>query len=174
MPDHALELTLAATSADAVTGLWQVLRDAGLPSLADHRGTTNAPHLTLAAAPDLTEAVVAPAAIPVAPLLPADLAVRGLVVLGTGRRVALALLVEPEAGFAAAVADLRRRVPDLRHPGWVPHVSLALRLPREFVPQAWTVLEAHAPPATLRADRLRWWDPDRGRVRWLGGAPGAQ
>ena len=48
---HALELLPDDAGCDVVRRDWQALRDAGLPSQLDHSGTTNAPHLTLLAAP---------------------------------------------------------------------------------------------------------------------------
>ena len=50
---------------------------------------------------------------------------RGLVLFGEGARVTVAHLVEPDSTLAAATAGLRQRVPDLRHPVWSPHVTLA-------------------------------------------------
>lgn len=172
MPDHALELSFDAASAQAVHAQWEALRTAGIPSQADHRSMTNAPHLTLVAAVGIDPGLVPVAVELVGPLLPTPILVRGLVLLGTGPRVAIALLVEPEPAVAAAVVELRQRVPTVRHPVWTPHITLARRVPRRLIPAAWEVLSATAGPRTLTADRLRWWDPEADVVRELAG-PGA-
>lgn len=164
MPDHALELSFDDASAQAVIAQWEALKAAGLPSQADHRSMTNAPHLTLVAAVGIAPAVVPVAVERVQPLLPAQIHLRGLVLLGTGPRVSIAHLAEPDAALAAVVADLRARVPHVRHPVWTPHVTLARRVPRRLLPVALEVLGAAAPPRVLIADRLRWWDPDSGVV----------
>ena len=121
MPDFALELSFDATSEAAVSAQWAALRSAGLPSQADHKAMTNAPHLTLVAAQQLDTqlADVATATFP----LPSTLVVCGLVLFGEGTRVTVAHLVEPDAALAAAAASVRGRVPELRHPVWTPHVS---------------------------------------------------
>lgn len=107
MPDHALELTFGSSSMAAVVAQWEALRAAGLPSQADHRSMTNAPHLTLVAAVGVEEAVVQVARETVGPLPPARIVLRGLVLFGQGPRVTIAHLVEPDQTLAAAAA--RRR-----------------------------------------------------------------
>lgn len=168
MPDHALELSFDDATQRAVIAQWEALRTAGLPSQADHRSMSNAPHVTLAAASPIDPDIVGPAGDLVLPHLPAPLVVRGLLVLGDGPRVTLAHLVEPEPGLAEAVARLRSLVPGLRHPVWTPHVTLSRRLPRRLLPEALGVLEAIEPTRSLLADRLRWWDPDLRVVETVG------
>ena len=160
VPDHALELSFASSSAAAVVAQWEALKAAGLPSQADHRSMTNAPHLTLAAAVGIEETVVRVARETVGPMLPARIGLRGLVLFGQGARVTIAHLVEPDHALAAAVARIRALVPHLAHPVWTPHVTVARRVPRRLVPTALTVLHATDAPRELVADRLRWWDPD--------------
>lgn len=163
MPDHALELSFDTDSHAAVEAQWQALADAGLPSQAEHRSMTNAPHLTLVAASPISHGVLAPARDLVLPLLPATLAVRGLVVLGEGPRVTLAHLVEPDEALAEATARLRALVPWVRHAVWTPHVTLARRLPRHRLAEALAALDANR-IRRLTATRLRWWDPDLGTI----------
>ena len=157
MPDFALELSFDAASEAAVITQWEALRAAGLPSQADHKSMTNAPHVTLVAARELSPelAHVATAAI----TLPSTLVVRGLVLFGEGTRVTVAHLVEPDSTLATAVAGLRERVPDLRHPVWTPHVTLARRVPRPLLAKVLAVLDEHPAPTTLTCTRLRWWNP---------------
>ena len=159
MPDHALELSFAPAGEAAVIAQWQALREAGIPSQADHRSMTNAPHLTLVAASPVPPATRDLARELVLPLLPVTLVVRGLVMLGQGPRVTLAHLVEPPVAVAEATARLRGSVPELRHPVWTPHITLARRVPRRHLPSALGILAEH-PLTSVTADRLRWWDPD--------------
>lgn len=165
MPDFALELSFDAASEAAVVGQWEALRAAGLPSQADHKSMTNAPHLTLLAAQELDPALAAVAVgeIP----LPSTLVVRGLVLFGEGARVTVAHLVEPDTALASAAAGLRERVPDLRHPVWTPHVTLARRVPRTRLARLLEVLDEHPSPTTLTCTRLRWWDPVTGEIEDL-------
>ncbi|MBA4609609.1 2'-5' RNA ligase family protein [Aeromicrobium sp. Marseille-Q0843] len=159
MPDQALELSFEPSSAGAVVAQWEALRAAGIPSQADHRSMTNAPHLTLVAAVEVEAAAVSTAREAIAPLLPARIEVRGLVLFGQGPRVTIAHLVEPDASLAAATARIRALVPAVRHPVWTPHVTLARRVPRRLLAEALEVLQSTETPRELIADRLRWWDP---------------
>ncbi|WP_172806355.1 2'-5' RNA ligase family protein [Aeromicrobium choanae] len=161
MPDQALELSFETSSADAVVAQWEALRTAGLPSQADHRSMTNAPHVTLVAAVAIDAAAVSTAREAIAPLLPARIEVRGLVLFGQGPRVTIAHLVEPDPSVAAAAERIRALVPALRHPVWTPHVTLARRVPRRLLAQALEVLDATEAPRDLICDRLRWWDPEQ-------------
>ena len=164
MPDFALELSLDPASEAAVRAQWEALRAAGLPSQAEHKSMTNAPHLTLVAAQELDPelAEVATASIP----LPSKLVVRGLVLFG-GTRVTVAHLVEPDSALASAAARVRERVPALRHPVWTPHVTLARRVPRTRLPGLLQVLDETPAPTTLTCTRLRWWDPVTGEIEDL-------
>ena len=82
MADHALELSFDPDGEAAVIAQWQALRAAGIPSQADHRSMTNAPHLTVAAASPIGPESVEAARRELLPLLPAGLVVRGLLLLG--------------------------------------------------------------------------------------------
>lgn len=156
---HAFELVPDNAGRDAVLRDWQALRDAGLPSQLDHRGTTNTPHLTVLAAPALPPDDRA--ADVLGPLLPVRVRSTGVLLLG-GERVTLARAVDVDDPVVVAVLDLRRGVPDLAHAGWLPHVTLARRLPRADVPRA---LEAVGyADVELAFASLRRWDPDSGTV----------
>lgn len=157
MPDFALELSFDAASEAAVVAQWEALRAAGLPSQADHKGMTNAPHLTLVAAQELDPDLADVAAAEIR--LPSSLAVRGLVLFGQGARTTVAHLVEPDVQLVDATARLRERLPRLRHPVWTPHVTLARRVPRTQLPDVLRILAEHPAPGVLTATRLRWWDP---------------
>lgn len=161
MPDQALELSFESSSTTAVVAQWEALKSAGIPSQADHRSMTNAPHVTLVAATGIDAAVVAEARDAIGPLLPALIGLRGLVLFGQGPRVTIAHLVEPDRSMAAVVERLRALVPAVRHPVWTPHVTVARRVPRRLLPAALDVLDATEAPRDLVCDRLRWWDPEQ-------------
>ena len=67
---HALELLPDAAGEAAVRRDWQALRDAGLPSMLDHTGATNTPHVTVIAVPAIAADDEALAVELLAPLLP--------------------------------------------------------------------------------------------------------
>lgn len=161
---HSLELVPDAAGCDVVRTDWQALRDAGLPSQLDHSGTTNSPHLTLVAAPVLRPEDEGRAVELIGPLLPLEVRVAGIALLG-GTRVALVRVVDVPDQLVRAVLDLRAGVPDVQHPGWLPHVTLARRIRRADVPAALEVL-GHGDVA-LGLGTLRRWDPDAGIVRAL-------
>lgn len=160
---HALELVPDEAGEEAVRRDWQALRDAGLPSQLDHAGTTNAPHLTLLAAPSV-EAAAERAVDLLGPLLPVEVRAAGLLVFG-GHRLTVARAVDVPDALLAAVLELRAVTGDLPHQGWLPHVSLARRVPREDAQRALDVLGAD--DVVLRMTTLRRWDPDNRVVELL-------
>lgn len=161
---HALELLPDEAGCELVRRQWQALRDAGLPSQLDHRGATNSPHVTVLAAPAVGPDDEQHARTLVAPLLPVEVRPAGVALLG-GNRVSLVRLVDVPDELVRAVLDLRSRVPGVQHAGWLPHVTLARRLPRSDVPAALDAV-GHA-DAVLTLATLRRWDPDEGIVREL-------
>lgn len=161
MPRQSLELMLAPSDAVSVREWWTALAEAGLPSQAEHRGTTNAPHLTLVAASTLTPEVISGAAAEIAPLLPLPLRVQGLVWLDA-RRPVLALLLQPPAELVAAVERLRDLAGDADFRPWLPHLTLGrgvrwadLGAVTQALPQ---------PGGELTAEQLRHWDPQTATV----------
>lgn len=168
MPLHALEL-LPDEAGDAVVRRdWARLREAGLPSQLDHRGATNAPHLTLLAAPALPDDARAVALL--APLLPVEVRAAGLLLLG-GRRVTVARALDVPDALVAAVAALRDGVDDAPHQGWLPHVTLARRVERASLQHVLDVLGWE--DQRLRLTSLRRWDPVAADVVPLAGGRGA-
>lgn len=158
---HSLELLPDDAGRDAVLRDWHALRAAGLRSQLDHRGMTNTPHLTLVAAPAigcLAEEVAAEA---LAPLLPLTVRTSGLLLLGA-RKLTVARVVDVDDTLVAAVLRIRAAVRLPQHPGWLPHLTLARRLPRAEAQAAVEVL-GHGDLA-LTLTQLRRWDPDRGTV----------
>lgn len=161
---HALELLPDAEGQAAVRRDWQALRDAGLPSQLDHRGATNAPHLTIASGPVMDTAAVAVARDLLVPLLPIRVRAAGLLLLG-GPRLTLARAVDMDDGVLAAVLSVRAAVGVQQHVGWLPHLTLARRLPRHDAQRAVDVL-GHEDVELLLVE-LRRWDPDAGAVTSL-------
>ena len=162
MADCALELSFDERSATAVEDQWRALRFLGLPSQLDHRGMTNAPHLSLVVASAIPDDVVARAREFFAAALPIRLDVRGLIAFGAGSRVTLAHLAEPPRAVVDEVTALRQASPRVRHPVWTPHVTLGRRIPRDRLGEATAAVDARGgepAPDVLVADRLRWWDP---------------
>lgn len=157
MPLHSLELLPDAAGQDAVRRDWQALRQAGLRSQLDHRGLTNVPHLTLVAAPAIGPEVERLAAELIEPLLPIRVRASGLLLLGA-RKLTVARVVDVDDGVAAAVLRIRSAVVGAQHPGWLPHVTLARRLPRLDAQRAVEVL-GHD-DLVLSLTELRRWDPD--------------
>ena len=162
---HALELVPDDAGDLAVRRDWQALRDAGLPSQLDHSGATNTPHVTVLALPAMDAALEARAAALVGSLLPVRVRMAGLALLG-GPKVTVARLLDVPEPLTRAVLDLRSGVEGERHPGWLPHVTLARRVPRAFVQQVADVLGYQDVALTLTT--LRRWDPERQEVYLLG------
>ena len=161
---HAFELLPDEEGRDAVLSDWRALRDAGLPSQLDHKGMTNTPHVTVLTAESLGPEHDAVAVERLGSSLPVESRASGIALLG-GSRVSLVRLLDVPDALVASVLALRGEVPHAKHPGWLPHVTLARRVPRSALPVA---LEAIGhDDLTLRLVELRRWDPDAGTVRTL-------
>ncbi|MFB9311993.1 2'-5' RNA ligase family protein [Nocardioides plantarum] len=158
---HSLELLLDAAGEAAVRRQWQALRDAGLPSMLDHAGATNTPHVTVIAVPSIDATAEARAVELIGPLLPIEVRASGLAVFG-GERLTLARVVDVDDAVLRAVLDLRAATTGHQHPGWLPHLTLARRLPRADLPRAVEVVGTGDAVMVLTA--LRRWDPDAGTV----------
>lgn len=161
---HALELLPDEAGCEQVRRDWQALRDAGLPSQLDHRGTTNSPHVTLAAAPAIGEDLARAAAGLLAAHLPATVRTSGIALFGDQRVTLVRMLSVPDA-MTRAVLDLRASLPSVAHLGWLPHVTLARGLEPADVARALAVVTR--PDTTLSLASLRHWDPDAGVVHPL-------
>jgi hypothetical protein len=161
---HALELLPDHAGVEVVRRDWQALHDAGLPSQLDHRGTTNSPHVTVAAAPALGPMDEQRAVGMLGPLLPVEVRAGGIGLLG-GAKVSLVRLLDVPDDLVRAVLDLRAGLPAVQHVGWLPHVTLARRISRVDVPAALEVL-GHD-DVVLSLTILRRWDPDAGTVTIL-------
>lgn len=147
---------------------WRRLEAAGVRSLARHTGATHRPHVTVASAPRSPgESVLALAAERWAPLLPLRLGVDGLILLGQ-RRAVVAELLDAGGEAAAARSALVAAWPDADDRPWVPHVSLATRVPHEQLAAVVAALGTRPPagehPPARTATALRWWDPEHARA----------
>lgn len=166
---HALELTLADEDDRAVRALWAQLHLAGIPSPARHRGATHRPHLTLVSGPAPPTDVLDRAAELVAPLLPLDLPVAGLLRFA-GRRGPVVELVTPPLPVLVTRDALLQAWPEADDRPWVPHLTLATRPDDDQAARAVRALgELRHAPTVRTALALRWWDPDRETVTELAG-----
>lgn len=161
---HALELVPDEAGCEDVRRDWQALRDAGLPSQLDHRGDTNSPHVTLAAAPAIGADVARTAADLLAGHLPVTVRTSGVALLGDQRVTLVRLLTVPDA-MTRSVLDLRGTLPSVAHLGWLPHITLARRLDPADVGRA--VALVSRPDTFLTLSTLRHWDPDANVVHPL-------
>ncbi|MCG2623745.1 2'-5' RNA ligase family protein [Arthrobacter sp. I2-34] len=162
----SVELLLDRDGEQRVLADWHRLQRAGLPSLADHRSPSNAPHVTLLSAPDIdggTDEALAGAA---AAALPLALVSEGLLVF-TGRRglvLARHVLCSPAlATFQRTVYELLsgsvELLPTSLPGGWLPHLTLARGLSRSQLAEAVKLLDAGR--CTAEAAALRRWDSSR-------------
>ncbi|MBF4162114.1 2'-5' RNA ligase family protein [Nocardioides acrostichi] len=164
---HSLELVPDDEGQEAVRAQWQALLDAGLPSQAQHRSPSNAPHVSVVEAARLPDEAIDVARVRLAGLLPVTVRVGGVLVLGTGPRVTLARPVGLDDDVQRRALAVRAQVRDRAHGGWLPHLTLARRLPAEDLPRALAVLAKCGPPERVVLAELRRWNPDRGHVTAL-------
>lgn len=182
---QSLDLLLDPEADAAVRTLWRRIAEAGLPSQADHRGASNAPHVTLLTRPSIP---LDPPRSPrgaAAGALPLPIVLGAPLVLGQGARRAVALLVIPSrellqlhaeivggtgpdglgVGGAGSddsdpdgAGDLDHGRPSLEAPGrWTPHVTLARGVPRDAIAQVLAAIDPLAEIAAV-ATTLRHWD----------------
>ncbi len=163
---HALELVADAAGEAAIRADWQALHDAGLRSMLDHNGASNTPHVTVVAMPTVTIQDEERAVALLGGLLPVDVVTSGVAVFG-GSVVTLVRTVDMPDAVTRAVLDLRAATSGHQHPGWLPHLTLARRLPRSDLPRALETI-GHT-SVTVSLTTLRRWDPGLGEVRTLGG-----
>lgn len=162
----SVELLLDQDGEQRVLADWNLLQRAGLPSLADHRSPSNAPHVTLLSALEIgggTDEALAGAA---AAALPLALVSEGLLVF-TGRR---GLVLARHVLCSPALVEFQRAVygllscsvellPTSLPGGWLPHLTLARGLSRSQLAAAVKLLDAGR--STAEATALRRWDSSR-------------
>ncbi len=121
----------------------------------------------MVSAPALPDAAVEASRRLLGPLLPLRVRVSGLLLLGGGR-VTLAHAVDVDDAALVAVLEVRSHVPEQQHAGWLAHVTLARRVPRERVQEAVDALGWA--DTVLCLVELRRWDPDAGTVSTVASA----
>lgn len=167
---HALELVPDDEGREAVRRDWRTLQDAGLPSMLDHTGASNTPHITVVSAPELPDDAVDVARARLGALLPVRARVAGLLLLG-GERLTIARAVDLPDDVVRRALAVRVQVPDHQHDGWLPHITLARRVPRTEAQRAIDLL-GYA-DVELSLTELRRWDPERGQVTTIAQARAA-
>jgi 2'-5' RNA ligase len=148
---HAIEMYFDDQADAAVRDMWQVLADAGLPSLATATHRRHRPHVSLAVAESLADADLARLRSALAvrkPVLP-------LYVLGTfpghGGALFLGVPVTTEllafhAGVHAALDGQPVEHWPYYQPGnWVPHCTLAEGLDKAAAAKAFGLLQGYEP-----------------------------
>ncbi|WP_131105848.1 2'-5' RNA ligase family protein [Ornithinimicrobium sufpigmenti] len=180
---HALELVLDEVGEQAVRTSWAALAAGGVPSLMRHTGATHRPHVTVLSGPPPPEKALRLAAEAIGGLLPVDLRVSGLGLLGRPGWSTLVELVTPPIALLGVRARLVELWPGADPRPWLPHLTLAQRLSPEAVATALSLL-AQASAGERSAERatsspagegirrvvgLRWWNPEQDRVLMLAG-----
>ena len=162
MPAHSLDLVLSPVSDELIRTRWAALHEAGVPSLATHRGASNAPHITALSSPMLPAEVLERSRELFSTLLPCSADIPGFLVLGHGPFVlAEAAIVPP--GVAQAALELGRLVAGAHASArpWVPHLTLGKRLTAAQVQRALEVLGSVPALPSVEITGLQRWDPDQ-------------
>ncbi|MXP21242.1 2'-5' RNA ligase family protein [Gordonia sp. HNM0687] len=179
---HSIEL-LPDDSIDArIRAEWQALADAGLPSAARIRASSNRPHVTLIAAGHIDGGVDATLA-DCAGDLPLPCRIGAPLLFGHGSRRILARLVVPSAALLSVHARVfETATPFLGDAGafahaapdsWTPHITLARRVETAQVAAVLEVLDALGPfDAAGSFTALRRWDPDNRLEHIVAGSAG--
>jgi 2'-5' RNA ligase len=164
---QSVELLLDATAERRVLDDWQILAEAGLPSLARHRSPSNRPHVTLAAVARVEPAQEAALVEVVRDRLPVTGLGGPLTIFGRDRLTLVRVIAASRAILdlhLAVAAVLALPSDDLAAPGrWVPHVTLARRLPAAQLPRAVELLAPDDLPVHFEVARR--WDSDQ-RQSW--------
>jgi 2'-5' RNA ligase len=155
-----VEVVLGDRDDAAVRRAWSALSAHGLPSLNDHRGASNRPHVTLTVVTDWPEPGPAdplagsPMRVPLGPLA---LFGRDPVTLVRAVIVTPALLALREDLVAELGPPARRYYETGR---WVPHLTLATRLPKTQVEAALDALADAPLPEEVSLTATRRWDAE--------------
>ncbi|WP_058725086.1 2'-5' RNA ligase family protein [Curtobacterium luteum] len=154
---RSIELVLSPAADAAVRAVWDELIAEDLPSLGRHVSDSNAPHVTLAAGPDLLvpPRFDAPA--------PPTLRLGGVLLFPAGpERSVLVRAVVVDHALAAFHEAVHRAAPggvDTSLPGaWSPHLSFARRVRDADLPRALAALRRAPLPEVLEVGGVRFWD----------------
>ncbi len=164
---HSVELLLDDTSDTAIRSLWRALDDAGLPSAASIRASTNRPHITLIAASQISPEVDDELR-ELSTEFPIPCVIGAPLVFGAGKLTLTRMIVPSAQLLAVHHAVYRRCLPHVAtepfphsEPGhWTPHATLGRRFTPAQVGQALAVLDA-CPDITAQVVGLRRWDGDQ-------------
>ena len=159
-----VEALLAERDEAAVRRAWATLSERGLPSLNDHRGASNRPHLTLTVVsgwPVLTPSDPLAGSPMTVPLGPVALFGRDPVTLVRTLIVTPELLGMRERLVAELTPPARRYYESGR---WVPHLTLSTRLPASRVEAALGALDKGSLPEEVTLVATRRWDADAREV----------
>ncbi len=154
---RSIELVLSQAADAAVRAVWDELIAEDLPSLGRHLSDSNAPHVTLAAGPDL------PVPSGFGATLPTGLRLGGVLLFPAGpERSVLVRAVVVDRALAAFHEAVHRAAPggvDTSLPGaWSPHVSFARRVRDVDLPRALAALRRVPLPEVLEVGGVRFWD----------------
>ena len=120
------------------------------------------PRMLIRLSADLPEDALDVATVRLGGMLPIRARAAGLLLLG-GERLTVARAYDLEDDVVRRVLAVRVQVPDRRHVGWLPHVTLARRLDRATAQRAVDALGYADVEITFTA--LRQWDPESRSVR---------
>ena len=169
---HSVELLFDPDTEAAVRRLWDDLTDAGVRSLAGSTSPSNRPHVTLAVAEHMDDAVN-DALRPLLQRLPISCTVGAPMIFGRGP-FTLVRLVIPSADLLSLQAEVHEVCLPHMSPGplphadpghWTPHVTLARRLGHDKLADALS-LRRMSRDRRATAVGLRHWDGNN-RVEYL-------
>jgi 2'-5' RNA ligase len=161
---HSVELLFDLDTEAAVRRIWDDLTDAGVRSLAGSTSPSNRPHVTLAVADHMDDAVD-DALSPLLRRLPMPCTIGAPMLFGRGP-FTLVRLVIPSADLLALQAQAHEVCLPHMSPGplphadpghWTPHITLARRLARDKVADALS-LRRMSRDRRATAVGLRHWD----------------
>jgi hypothetical protein len=159
-----VEALLAERDDAAVRRAWAALSDAGLPSLNDHRGASNRPHVTLTVVSDWPDPAPtdpldgSPMTVPLGPV---TLFGREPVTLVRVLIVTPELLAMRERLVAGLPPPARRYYETGR---WIPHLTMSTRLPAARVEAALAALGGAPLPEVVTLVTTRRWDAEAREV----------
>ena len=161
---QSVELLLDAELEAAVRREWDLLAAVGLPSQAQHTAETNRPHITLTVASAVLPYLETALKASLTGKVPLPVRLEGLLCFaGRGGHQVLARAVVPNTELlnlqadCAALFDGLPGVSPLLQPGnWLPHVTLAMKVPTAQVGSAFAVLGGRTELAGTAVAVRRW------------------
>jgi 2'-5' RNA ligase len=163
---QSVELLLDDAADAEIRRQWQLLADAGIPSLAEKKIEANRPHITVAVARQIWPRI--DHALDQLTFRPIPVRLGGLLVFGARHPILVRSVVPSEQLLAlqrrifAAVSQCPG-IPANVHPDeWTPHITLARRVPTHHLGEAiHAVARDRDFPATVVG--IRRWDGDQRR-----------